>query len=80
MRPDELTWDTTEAPPPRDAATVDQSLDSFNRSAGGIASVRRLACFAGSPDGVLIGGAIARTWGQCCEFQHLWVDESQDKS
>lgn len=75
MLPDELTFDTTDDPPRPDAATVDQSLDAFNRSAGGIGGVRPLACFARSADGVLLGGAIARTWGQCCELQQLWVNE-----
>jgi N-acetylglutamate synthase-like GNAT family acetyltransferase len=24
----------------------------------------------------VVGGAVGRTWGQCCELQQLWVDDS----
>ena len=75
MRWDELTWDTTDDPLRNDAAAVDEGLESFNRPAADLAGVRRLACFARSPAGGLIGGAIARTWGRCCELQQVWVAE-----
>lgn len=25
----------------------------------------------------MIGGAVGRTWGECCELQQLWVDPAQ---
>jgi hypothetical protein len=28
---------------------------------------------AQNPDGTVVGGAIGRTWGECCELQQLWV-------
>ena len=38
--------------------------------------VRHLSCFARLPDGNVIGGAIGRTWGSCCELQQLWVADA----
>ena len=70
-----VTYATTENPPAEDAAAVDAGLGAFNRAAGGTGAVRRLACFARAPDGRLVGGAVGRTWGRCCELQQLWVDE-----
>ena len=34
----------------------------------------RLAAFVRAADGTLLGGAVGRTWGTCCELQQLWVD------
>ena len=28
---------------------------------------------AHDPGGAVVGGAIGRTWGECCELQQLWV-------
>jgi GNAT superfamily N-acetyltransferase len=36
--------------------------------------VRPLACFAREASGAVIGGAVGRRWGGCCELQQLWVD------
>jgi ribosomal protein S18 acetylase RimI-like enzyme len=36
-----------------------------------------LACFARLPCGAVVGGAVGRTWGECCELQQLWVDEAR---
>jgi N-acetylglutamate synthase-like GNAT family acetyltransferase len=27
-------------------------------------------------DGRIVGGAVGRRWGQCCELQQLWVEPS----
>ena len=72
---DEITWDMTDDPGQPDVATIDRSLDSFNHSAADLAAVRRIACFARGSHRELVGGAIARTWGRCCELQQLWVAE-----
>jgi GNAT superfamily N-acetyltransferase len=32
------------------------------------------AALARLPDGTLVGGAVGRTWGSCCELLQLWVD------
>ncbi len=72
-RVEPITWDTTDNPPHRDAIVMDEELGSFNRSAADMNSVRPLACFARLPDGSLIGGAIGRTWGRCCELRQISV-------
>jgi len=72
-----LLWQGTDAPAAEDLAAVDRGLDLSNHAAADLGAVRPLACFARSADGQLIGGAVARTWGRCCELQQLWVDENQ---
>lgn len=60
---------------PREAADiVDQGLGDANEAAApALADVRTLAAFAYADDGTVIGGAVGRTWGECCELQQLWV-------
>jgi GNAT superfamily N-acetyltransferase len=72
---DSIAWDTTDDSPSRDAALIDEALDAFNRDAADLDSVRALGGFARLPDGSLLGGAIGRTWGQCCELRQIWVKE-----
>jgi len=33
-----------------------------------------LASFASEPSGQIVGGAVGRTWGRCCELLQLWVE------
>ncbi len=40
-------------------------------------NVQPLACFARRASGELVGGAVGRTWGTCCELQQLWVEPGQ---
>jgi GNAT superfamily N-acetyltransferase len=60
------------------AAIVDAGLGEFNDAAAPLHESRPLSCFARlvsarpGPDDVL-GGAVGRTWGECCELQQLWV-------
>ena len=56
-----------------DARVIDQGLDDSNAAAAPIHDVRALACFARLEGGTVVGGAIGRTWGECCELQRLWV-------
>lgn len=59
---------------PRDAAAiVDDGLGEANESAAPLHEVRALGCFVRTPAGEVVGGAIGRTWGACCELQQLWV-------
>jgi GNAT superfamily N-acetyltransferase len=58
--------------PADEGRTVNQGLGDFN--AAPIHEVRPLSCFARLESGAVVGGAIGRTWGQCCELQQLWVD------
>jgi GNAT superfamily N-acetyltransferase len=72
-----IVWAQTDSPNATDIAAVDDGLEASNRDAAeDLADVRPLACFARLQTGKLIGGAIARTWGECCELRQLWVDPS----
>jgi len=59
--------------PAEDARVVDQGLGDANVAAAPLQDVRPLSCFARSPDGTVVGGAVGRTWGECCELEQLWV-------
>ena len=61
--------------PPADAAVVDAGLTAFNAAAAPLHEVQALSCFARTPTGEVLGGAVGRTWGLCCELQQLWVRE-----
>lgn len=39
----------------------------------GLSDVRPLHLISSDDTGSTIGGAVGRTWGQCCELQQLWV-------
>ena len=60
------------------AAIVDAGLGEFNDDAAPLHEVEPLSCFALMPEdrpggGAVVGGAVGRTWGECCELQQLWV-------
>lgn len=59
-----------------DAAVVDAGLGAFNLVAAPLADVRPLACFARDDAGIVVGGAVGRTWGDCCELRQLWVADA----
>ena len=63
--------------PAAEAAVIDAGLDAANAAAAALHEVRPLACFARLPSGVVVGGAVGRTWGACCELQQLWVEPAQ---
>jgi GNAT superfamily N-acetyltransferase len=69
-----IVWEQTDSPEAADIAAVDDGLEASNRAAEDLADVRPLACFARLQTGKLIGGAVARSWGDCCELRQLWVD------
>ena len=59
--------------PAHDARVVDDGLGDANLAAAPLHEVRALGCFAHDDGGGVIGGAVGRTWGECCELQQLWV-------
>ncbi len=59
------------------AASVDAGLGASNDAAAPLHEVRALACVSRDAAGTLIGGAVGRTWGECCELQQLWVTPAQ---
>jgi len=60
-----------------DAAIVDAGLGVANDAAAPLHEVRPLCCFARTASGQVLGGAVGRTWGACCELQQLWVEPEQ---
>ncbi len=60
-------------PPEALVRAVDTGLDEYNFSVAPLAEVKALAAFASSASGEVVGGAVGRTWGQCCELLQLWV-------
>ena len=60
--------------PPQEGCLVDAGLAASNESAARLDDVAPLSCFARAPSGLVVGGAIGRTWGACCELQQLWVE------
>jgi GNAT superfamily N-acetyltransferase len=73
------TWSITrhDELPSEEAALVDHGLDEANDAAAPLHEVRPLSCFARLPSGEVMGGAIGRRWGECCELQQLWVQPGQ---
>ena len=68
-----LVFRTTDTPPEDRLATVDAGLEQHNYAAAPLSDVKRLASFAADPSGKVVGGAVGRTWGRCCELLQLWV-------
>jgi RimJ/RimL family protein N-acetyltransferase len=60
-------------PPAELLRAVDDGLDRHNQGAAPLGDVRALGAFAREAGGEVIGGAVGRTWGRCCELQQLWV-------
>lgn len=60
-----------------ESAIVDAGLDSYNTAAAPLHEVRPVTCFARIPSGEVVGGAIGRTWGACCEIRQLWVADAR---
>jgi GNAT superfamily N-acetyltransferase len=71
------TWiEVRDELPPTEGAIVDAGLDAYNVAAAPLGDVRPLSSFARLPSGELVGGAVGRTWGRCCEIRQLWVAEA----
>lgn len=67
-----------DVPPAGWAEAVDQGLGDFNEAAApSLHEVRGLSVFVRtsneSAGGAVLGGAVGRTWGRCCELLQLWV-------
>ena len=68
-----LTFTVHEEVPAAEGRRVDEGLGVANEAAAPLSEVRPLSCFARRADGEVLGGAVGRTWGACCELQQLWV-------
>jgi len=58
------------------ARAVDDGLHASNLAAAPLHEVASFACYARDAAGAVIGGAVGRRWGGCCELQQLWVAPS----
>ena len=68
-----LVFNATDAPPEDKLRVVDAGLERHNHAAAPLDAVRELAAFATDDAGTVVGGAVGRTWGRCCELLQLWV-------
>jgi N-acetylglutamate synthase-like GNAT family acetyltransferase len=68
-----LDFSTTDAPPEDRLLAVDAGLEQHNYAVAPLSEVRQLAAFAMDESGTVVGGAVGRTWGRCCELLQLWV-------
>jgi GNAT superfamily N-acetyltransferase len=73
MSPLALVFTTTDTPPEGDSLAIDNGLEEHNHAAAPLDQVAPLAAFATDGTGNVVGGAVGRTWGQCCELLQLWV-------
>lgn len=73
MNPMALAFITTDTPPEDRLLAVDAGLEQHNYEAAPLAEVRQLATFVTDESGTVVGGAVGRTWGRCCELLQLWV-------
>jgi GNAT superfamily N-acetyltransferase len=65
---------THDSYPQEESAIVDSGIGESNDAAAPLHEVQPIACFARSDSGSVIGGAVGRWWGECCELQQLWVE------
>jgi GNAT superfamily N-acetyltransferase len=68
-----LTIGAHDGHPPDEATLIDAGLGDANAAAAALHEVQALSCFARTGTEQVVGGAIGRRWGSCCELQQLWV-------
>lgn len=69
-----IDYESTDEPSNAELALIDEGLERHNYAVAPLQDVRRLAALARNGEGRLLGGAVGRTWGRCCELLQLWVD------
>lgn len=77
---DALTYSVHDTLPEPETRIVDDGLGSANDAAAPLHEVQPLSCFARDAAGKVIGGAVGRTWGRCCELQQLWVEPALSRN
>ena len=70
----ELAWAVHDHVPAEAGGIVDRGLGESNEAAAPLHEIERLSCFASLTSGAVVGGAVGRLWGECCELQQIWVD------
>ena len=71
-----LVFSSSDTPPDASVLAIDRGLEQYNLSVAPLTEVKRLASFANDSCGHVVGGAVGRTWGRCCELLQLWVEPS----
>jgi ribosomal protein S18 acetylase RimI-like enzyme len=74
IRATKLLFTSTNEPAQAMVLRVDAGLEQHNQAAAPLADVKPLATFATTALGEVVGGAVGRTWGRCCELLQLWVE------
>jgi GNAT superfamily N-acetyltransferase len=69
----ELRFSLHDRCPPEAAAAVDAGLGAYNDDAAPLHEVQPIACVVHDGAGNVVGGAVGRWWGACCELQQLWL-------
>jgi len=72
-----ISLTTHDSYPADETALIDRGLGEANELAAPLHEVQPISCFARADSGQVIGGAVGRWWGECCELQQLWVEPSQ---
>ncbi len=72
-----VAFTTHDSYPVDECALVDGGLGESNEATAPLHEVQPISAFARLGSGQLVGGAVGRWWGLCCELQQLWVDPSQ---
>src|SRR5262245_24059656 len=75
-----LHYQTTDEPSREHLLVVDEGLDRYNHAVAPLTGVKPLASFAADGSQRIVGGAVGRTWGRCCELLQLWVDTSHQRA
>lgn len=73
MNAPEFAYERFNEPPDAVSQAIDAGLESHNFAVAPIGDVRPLAVTAALPTGEIVGGAMGRSWGACCELLQLWV-------
>lgn len=68
-----LVFSVSDAPSEDSLRVVDAGLEEYNVAVAPLTDVLPVAAFAAEPSGDIVGGAVGRTWGRCCELLQLWV-------
>ncbi len=68
-----LAFTITDTPAEDQLLAVDTGLEAHNHAAAPLMEVSALAAFATDESGAVVGGAVGRSWGRCCELLQLWV-------
>ena len=67
------TFTAHDSHPTAETALIDNGLGDSNDAAAPLHEVQPISCFARDERGQIVGGAVGRLWGTCCELQQLWV-------